>query len=158
MNHDDGMAAADPDRPTTTVYVHAVIARLRDDEFLLTVRHRDGWHMLPGGPVQAGEAARDGLRRRLRELLGVEVSDIDFVTAIEGEPSTDQNQITLIFDAPFAAEDDMEIISHERLWTVEWVRWDDIESTNFKSPTLCRRLAAGTLREQAWWSPSSSPS
>ncbi|GAA5119840.1 hypothetical protein GCM10025762_38230 [Haloechinothrix salitolerans] len=151
----EGRGAAGPTAElTTAVSVHAVIARLLGEEFLLTLRHREQrWHMLPGGAIHSGETVCGGLRARLREVLGAEVGDLAFHTAIEDEPRPEGNHINLVFDTSLVGTDDVEVASRSDLWEAVWIRWDDIEAADLYPPLVRRRLPVGTLRDEAWWPP-----
>lgn len=151
---DDRRAAGPTAELTTGVSAYAVIARLLSEEYLLTMRHREqGWHVLPGGAVHSGETVCGGLRARLREVLGAEVGDLAFHTAIEDEPRPEGNHVTLVFDTSLVGEDDVEVVSRSDLWEAVWIRWDDIQDTDLYPPLVRRRLPVGTLRDEAWWSP-----
>ncbi|GAA4658654.1 hypothetical protein [Amycolatopsis dongchuanensis] len=105
------------------------------------------------GAVHSGETVCGGLRARLREVLGAEVGDLAFHTAIEDEPRPEGNHVTLVFDTSLVGGDDVEVVSRSDLWEAVWIRWDDIQDTDLYPPLVRRRLPVGTLRDEAWWPP-----
>lgn len=78
-----GYDGTEPDAANNSVdHIHVVAAALidQDGHVLLTQRHADshqgGLWEFPGGKLEAGETPEVGLRRELREELGIEVGEV----------------------------------------------------------------------------------
>jgi len=75
-------------RRRTTIHLEAVIGVIREgDRFLIQKRPDTGllaglWEF-PGGKLKPGETAEQALRRELREELGVDLDDADYLTTVE---------------------------------------------------------------------------
>jgi tellurite resistance protein len=54
-----------------------------DDRVLLARPPDDVWHVLPGGPVEAGESTDDALERQLGRLAGPRAASRQFIGAVE---------------------------------------------------------------------------
>ena len=112
--------------------VGAVI--VRDDQALVTKRGREpekGRYDVPGGFLAAGEEALDGLRRELKEELGVEV-DVSFADFVQIATHTygDEGDFTLaigfrarLVSGEPSADDDVE--------ELRWVTRDEAEDLDF---------------------------
>ncbi len=75
-------------RRRTTIHLEAVIGVIREgDRFLIQKRPDTGllaglWEF-PGGKLKPGETPEQALRRELREELGVDLDDTDYLTTVE---------------------------------------------------------------------------
>lgn len=70
-------ARAARDHPVATV--GALVANPRGEVLLVLTHKWSHTYGIPGGKIEKGEAARDALRRELREETGLAILDIDFV-------------------------------------------------------------------------------
>jgi 8-oxo-dGTP diphosphatase len=71
--------------------IHVVAGALFDEQGRILIaqrppgKHMEGGWEFPGGKVEAGEQPLDGLKRELREEIGVEVLDAEPLIAYEHE-------------------------------------------------------------------------
>lgn len=96
---------------TPRFVVNAEAAVYRDGEYLLAERsaeedHAAGALSLIGGKVERSEPSRAVLaktvRRELREEVGVEVDELEYVTSAGFESDTGDNVVNVVFLASYA--------------------------------------------------------
>lgn len=95
------------------VAVNAVIER---DGKLLLARRRDiGWWNLPGGGVELRESVEEGLRREVREELGVEI-EIERLTGVYSKPQKSEVVLVLLCHLPTDQEQDPQTTEEVSEW------------------------------------------
>jgi 8-oxo-dGTP diphosphatase len=79
----------------THIYRVGVFAVIEQGGKLLLARRRDiGWWNLAGGGMEAGETVEEGLRREVREEVGIGI-DIEYLVGVYSKPQ--KNEIVLTF-------------------------------------------------------------
>jgi ADP-ribose pyrophosphatase YjhB (NUDIX family) len=123
-------------------------AIVRDGKVLLSVRGGDpykGKVDVPGGFLAAGESALDGLRREIREELGVEI-DVSMDDCLQAEPHRYGDHgtwtIALGFHARLASG---EPTASDDVADLMWVEEDELEALDFAWPHD-RELARKALK------------
>jgi 8-oxo-dGTP diphosphatase len=81
------------------VSVKALIFDETKTKFLI-IKEDNGWWELPGGGLDNGEDAEKGLRREVKEEIGLEVIEIDMHPAyfLIGKSMSDQWSLNLVFE------------------------------------------------------------
>ncbi|MGZ4617217.1 MAG: NUDIX domain-containing protein [Frankiaceae bacterium] len=119
-------------------YTVGCLAVLRDEGrfLILRQRHRPGW-TLPGGLLHRGELPADGLRRELREELGLElIPGVPAATLVD--PVTRRVDVIYLFDlTPGTAVT-------PRSEEIEQTRWSDSQEPGLSPAT---RQAVSLLAE-----------
>lgn len=75
----------------------ALILNEDDEIFLMKSPKWDGQYLVPGGHVEKGEKIEDCVRREVKEEVGLDVENIEFVTVLEGIPESFQRDTHFIF-------------------------------------------------------------
>jgi nucleoside triphosphatase len=75
----------------------ALILNEDDEIFLMKSPKWNGQYLVPGGHVEKGENIEDCVKREIKEETGLEVSDIEFVTILEGMPESFERDTHFIF-------------------------------------------------------------
>src|SRR6202011_3448681 len=84
---------------TPEIRLAAIIAR---DGKLLLIRHQKKsarYWVLPGGRLQGGETLKAGLKRELREELGLRSVDVGRLVIVCETLAPDRNVVNLIYEA-----------------------------------------------------------
>jgi 8-oxo-dGTP diphosphatase len=107
--------------PRFSVTAGAIITDDRDRVLLLKHRFRpgSGWG-IPGGYIDAGEQAEEALRRELREEAGLELKDVQIVTA---RTFKRPQQVEIVFFCRAAGEPDQ--LNYE-IEKAEWFVLDNL--------------------------------
>lgn len=75
----------------------ALILNKNDEIFLMKSPKWDDQWLVPGGHVEKGEKIEECVKREVKEEVGLEVEDIDFVTVLEGMPEKFERDTHFIF-------------------------------------------------------------
>jgi 8-oxo-dGTP diphosphatase len=131
--------------PAYTVGAMAIVER--DDGAVLLVRHsyRRKWGV-PGGLLKRGEFPEVGLRREVREEVGIEVD-------VLGEPAVvvdpDPQRVDLIFRARLRSDDvEAHPVSAEIL-EVRWFLPDELPELQFETSGALMALARAARHPQS---------
>lgn len=143
---------------TTHLLARAVIRR---DDRLLVVRAEGQPHtFLPGGHVEDGEGLEGGLRRELREELGVDAAVGRYLGAVEhrwrrdGTPQYELNHCFAV-EAPAVADDTP--AAREDYLSFAWAPVGALDEAGLQ-PAPLRRLLADGNGTVPWWASTLSPS
>jgi ADP-ribose pyrophosphatase YjhB (NUDIX family) len=139
---DDPMSTAGP-----RVVAYAVIGH---DDKLLLVADDNGYHSLPGGPVEDGEPIEQTLRRSLHDQLGATVAHLDFCTVIEHDTTTlGQGSTSAVAFMFHVTLNDLDHLVDRRP-TMHW--WaDEPDLTSLHPEAIWDGLIAGTLSADNPW-------
>lgn len=134
---------SEPGILSRTIVVGLVWNRRR--QLLLCKMHRDrgvfpGQWGLPGGGLEPGERMQEGLRRELREELGIEVDNIEpafFKDCLHDKVFADGSRrpvymIFLVFHC-IAASEQLEL--NEEFTDYRWARVEDFDAMDLNSET-----------------------
>ena len=143
---------------TTHLLARAVIRR---DDRLLVVRAEGQPHtFLPGGHVEDGEGLEGGLRRELREELGVDAAVGRYLGVVEhrwrrdGAPQYELNHCFAV-EAPAVADDAP--VAREEYLSFAWAPVGALDEAALQ-PAPLRRLLADGNGTAPWWASTLSPS
>ncbi|MFB6245283.1 MAG: NUDIX domain-containing protein [Candidatus Nanohaloarchaea archaeon] len=75
----------------------ALILNENDEIFLMKSPKWENQWLVPGGHVEKGEKIEDCVKREVKEETGLEVSDVEFVTVLEGMPEKFERDTHFIF-------------------------------------------------------------
>lgn len=75
----------------------ALILNENDEIFLMKSPKWENQWLVPGGHVEKGEKIEDCVKREVKEEVGLEVEDVDFVTVLEGMPESFERDTHFIF-------------------------------------------------------------
>lgn len=75
----------------------ALILNENDEIFLMKSPKWENQWLVPGGHVEKGEKIEDCVKREVKEEIGLEVEDVDFVTVLEGMPESFERDTHFIF-------------------------------------------------------------
>jgi nucleoside triphosphatase len=65
--------------------------------FLMKSPKWENQWLVPGGHVEKGEKIEECLKREIKEEVGLEISDIEFITVLEGMPEKFERDTHFIF-------------------------------------------------------------
>lgn len=107
----------------------------KDNKYLFTKRVDDfpayhGKWQLPGGGLEFGENPVEGLRRELREELGVEVKDVKLIPFVDTRVRNEWQGIFISFHCRLE-NPDTEIYLNEEASEHRWFSRDEIDYTKF---------------------------
>lgn len=99
----------------------------RGDEYLL-VQEMDGQWALPGGRINVGETIEKGLKREVREEIGLEIEigkplDCHIYTSKSGV-----NHFTVVFDAKMVDENADVKVDQVELKDARWVTAEELKT------------------------------
>lgn len=133
----------------------AARALIIEDGKLLVMTYRDekgGWCVTPGGGIRKSETLGAGLRREVREELGIEIQpdDIVYVRELLGRTAkvkhggiTDEtHQLEIFFHCRRTGDLRIGAQPDKYCTGFEWVALKQLESRNFYPLALAQRLAA----------------
>jgi 8-oxo-dGTP diphosphatase len=99
--------------PSIEIVTRAII---RDrDSVLLCKLKSSGHYFLPGGHLEVGETLERGLKREIKEELGVGVKGMEFVTVFEnhfGEGAEKHHEIDFVYNILLSSKNTKSIESH----------------------------------------------
>jgi nucleoside triphosphatase len=75
----------------------ALILNENDEIFLMKSPKWENQWLVPGGHVEKGEKIEECVKREVKEETGLEVSEIEFVTVLEGMPESFERDTHFIF-------------------------------------------------------------
>lgn len=75
----------------------ALILNEKDEIFLMKSPKWDNQWLVPGGHVEKGEKIKKCVKREVKEEVGLDVNDVDFVTVLEGMPEKFERDTHFIF-------------------------------------------------------------
>jgi nucleoside triphosphatase len=75
----------------------ALILNEDDEVFLMKSPKWENQWLVPGGHVEKGESIEECLRREVKEEVGLDVDEIQFVTVLEGMPESFERDTHFIF-------------------------------------------------------------
>lgn len=107
----------------------------QDNKYLFTKRVDEfpGYHgkwQLPGGGLEFGENPVEGLRRELREELGVEVKDVKLIPFVDTRVRNDWQGIFISFLCRLE-NPDAEIYLNEEASEYRWFEKEEIDYAQF---------------------------
>jgi len=108
---------------------------VKDGEVLLCkVKSKDNY-FFPGGHVEYGESVENALKRELREEIGKELEDINFIGICENtfQFMGEHQEINLVFEAQMPGRDFSVLEDHMEF---DWFPLDKIESMNVLPESL----------------------
>ncbi|ASN80342.1 MULTISPECIES: NUDIX hydrolase [Deinococcus] len=115
---------------------------VRDGKLLLVEERMDDgsiFYGLPGGKAQPGETLADAAARQVQEETGLQVSDLTFVSLLEGELLTGTKNECYAMFARFTATAQGEIAPTDpEVVGVKWVPFDQVEGlVRYGPPPEC---------------------
>jgi ADP-ribose pyrophosphatase YjhB (NUDIX family) len=124
----------------------AVILSRPDGRVLVITRSRDparGLLAFPGGFIDIGERAEDGLRREVREEVGLEIGELEFLCSRQNEyPYHGVNYpvLDLLFAAHVVA--DAGACALDGVERIDWLPPEQVPPGRLAFPSLQAGLAA----------------
>ncbi|MBL8047111.1 MAG: NUDIX domain-containing protein [Chthonomonas sp.] len=113
---------------TAKLYVVALLAQ-RNDQILVVRKHGTTKWFQPGGKPLTNEAPEDALRRELREELGCELRDVQFLERVVCAPANEAN--TEMTADVFTAEVVGEVLAQAEIAEVSWAKWSEVNAVDF---------------------------
>lgn len=103
----------------------ALILNENDEIFLMKSPKWENQWLVPGGHVEKGEKIEECVKREVKEEVGLDVEDIDFVTVLEGIPEKFERDTHFIFLNYSCRAENQEVELDQRE-AVEYV-WIDLK-------------------------------
>ena len=121
---------------TPEIRLAAIIAR---DGKLLLIRHQKKsarYWVLPGGRLQGGETLKAGLKRELREELGLRSVDVGRLVIVCETLAPDRNVVNLIYEAEIGEGRPQLDRSDPILAGMDWVPVSRLAELDFRPPIV----------------------
>lgn len=131
----------------------AVIVNRPDERILVITRAKDparGKLAFPGGFIDVGERAEDGLRREVREEVGLEIGPLEYLCSRPNEYLYEQVSypvLDLLFAAPPAAAAEAQAL--DGVAAVQWHDPGTLSPDDLAFPSLRSGLAEYLRRRNA---------
>ncbi|KAL2832719.1 NUDIX hydrolase domain-like protein [Aspergillus pseudoustus] len=114
----------------------AVFALNSQNEFVLGQRmgsHGAGTWALPGGHLEFNESFEDCATREVKEETGLDISDVQFLTATNDVMSADEKHYVTVFVGARVEEGQVpEILEPAKCAEWRWVSWKELEGDRAK--------------------------
>ncbi|KAL2858323.1 NUDIX hydrolase domain-like protein [Aspergillus pseudodeflectus] len=114
----------------------AVFALNSKNEFVLGQRmgsHGAGTWALPGGHLEFNESFEECALREVKEETGLDISDIQFLTATNDiMPDDGKHYVTVFVGARVAEGAEPEILEPNKCAEWRWVAWEELEGDRAK--------------------------
>ncbi len=135
----------------TRINTRAVIQN--DNKVLLChfPRSDKKYFFFPGGGVEFGEGAEEGLRREMREELGVNVLEPTFIGAVEnvfpqdGKPC---HELNVVFSSQI---DNLQAVSQEEHIGFIWMPIEDLEKENVLPQQMVFAVTKWLKDKKVFW-------
>lgn len=105
---------------------------------VLILQHTTGKWLLPGGKINKGENWMDGMKRELREELGI--SDFRVKSIIDVDSWTENDQGYFVITYLVEPIKNFEVVLSEEHNEYAWVRREDLQKYNFWHPKILERV------------------
>ncbi|MFA5889320.1 MAG: NUDIX domain-containing protein [Candidatus Paceibacterota bacterium] len=115
-----------------------------NNKLLMCVLHdQPPVHFLPGGHLEFGETLEDGLKREIKEEMGVEIKSMEFLKQFENiyeMHGIKHHEINLVHKVSLNIERTEEIKAQEDHISFTWVGIEKIKDIKMLPPVILRYL------------------
>lgn len=116
-----------------------------NEGLILILQHKTGKWLLPGGRINIGENSTDGLRREIKEEIGIENIEIKKVVDINSWIEGDIGSYVVLFVV--AIPQDSKIVISEEHIGYTWVGLENLDQYEFWHNDIVSRIEKYLIKQ-----------